>query len=733
MLKFIASTAPSIQDAIVYKKCILIFISLATYTPLMSNPFIYVTSNSANDKIAIIDGANNEVVNTYTVSGSTNLRGTAITPNNRYLYVSDSGTNKVYVIDRTDNSIVTSVSVSSVTQIVAVTPDGNYVYVLGSAAYNVISTATNTLISGSPFSLSGKITLAADIAINSTSTAAYITDSATNRFVTIDITNPSSPVISSPITVGSGSGLRGIALASNTTAYIVNTPDNKVYPVTDLTGTPTVGTGITVGTSPNFIEINSNSTKAYVTNSGGTVSVITLATSSVASITVGAVAEGVVITSDDAYVYVANAGSASVSVIDTSSNTVVDTISVTSITGGPYFLSIASPESGVLDTTFGNQGITLTPISTGDFLWQQAIQTDDKILITGVTQTFDPSLFLARYTSGGSLDTSFNSSGSTPGTQSLLVGSRTASRGVSLQTDGKIVAAGFDIETLTNMFLARYSSTGALDTSGFNSPNGYVTQSIGSGALANTIGLQSSGKIIAAGASIDGGTPSFKLARFTSTGTLDTTFGTNGITTTQLGNIASIASIAIQSDDKIVAVGNSDNKITIARYTADGSLDSSFGTSGIFQPSIGSPAIAYKGAVDGDGKILVAGGTSVAGILKSVLLRCTSSGALDTTFNTTGYVIQSIAYGSEFFSLVVQPPFNYIVVGGYAINALCTKASLARYLANGTIDTSFGTSGITQTQIGSIAYAKDLGIQSTNDIIVTGMADDTFFVARYTS
>lgn len=396
---------------------------------------------------------------------------------------------------------------------------------------------------------------------------------------------------------------------------------------------------------------------------------------------------------------------------------------------------------GLLDTTFGNQGFTLTPISKSDSLYAVTVQTDNKIIIVGSSELPSLQLLLARYTANGSLDTAtFNTAGDTPGTQTLLVGSRTEGLGIALQSDGKIVVTGYAIQSQTNMILARYNTDGTPDT-GFNSPNGYVTLPIGEGTQANAVGIQSiggnAGKIIVAGVSVMNGIPNFALARFSSSGVLDTTFGTNGITLTQIGTLALIKSIAIQSDDKIVAVGNSNNQITIARYTANGSLDTTFNSGGaipgILQPSINYPTIGYDIALDSAGRVIVVGSAIVANVSQTLVIRCTSSGILDTAFNGTGIVISSRSYNSEFYSVAIKSPSNYITAAGYSASALYNKLLIAQYTDTGTIDTGFGTNGLTFTTLGESIAAQDLKLQSTNASVTAGLADGVFCVARYTA
>jgi uncharacterized delta-60 repeat protein len=384
--------------------------------------------------------------------------------------------------------------------------------------------------------------------------------------------------------------------------------------------------------------------------------------------------------------------------------------------------------SGQLDTTFGSSGLRATPVSRQDNLTAITINPSDSIIITGATQTTAPTIFLAQYTSSGALDTTFNSGGSVPGTQTLLVGTRSEANAIALDASNKILIAGFAIQSQTNFLLARYTTAGVLDTT-FNT-TGYLTYSIGTGANATGVGVQSSGNIIIAGSSVNGGTPSFTLARFTSSGSLDTTFGTSGIVLTNPGVINILNAIAIQSDDKIVAIGTADNNLTIVRYNTNGSIDTGFGTSGIFQPNIDPSVIGYDVTLDSSGNIIISASIVQSSITKSMVIRLTSSGALDTTFNTVGYVITSIIYGSEYYSVAVQSD-NKIIASGYTIGPLSNQVSIARYLTNGTLDATYGTSGITATDLSGDTAVTDVKLQSTNNAITAGLSNGTFFLQRY--
>ena len=123
----------------------------------------------------------------------------------------------------------------------------------------------------------------------------------------------------------------------------------------------------------------------------------------------------------------------------------------------------------------------------------------------------------------------------------------------------------------------------------------------------------------------------FTLARYNANGTLDTAFGTGGKTITPIGGKDTSQAIALQADGKIVAAGYSavslgpDFDFAVARYNANGSQDTTFGSSGKVTTSFGTDDDrAFAVAVQADGKIVAAGysgSSSAAGTRNFVLAR----------------------------------------------------------------------------------------------------------------
>jgi len=232
---------------------------------------------------------------------------------------------------------------------------------------------------------------------------------------------------------------------------------------------------------------------------------------------------------------------------------------------------------GTPDATFGNNGQVATDfLGFEDDAFSILIQPDGKIVAVGSAN--DPATFYdfaaARYLSNGAIDTTFGVAGKVRtdfGDQNF-----DRARSAALQPDGRIVAAGFAISHgggVQNFAVARYTSNGVLDTT-FNR-DGRTQIDFGTCCQSATkVLLQSDGKIIAVGgASGESSDDDFLLARLSPRGKLDNTFGIGGEVRTSFGDLNGGANgAALQSDGKIVAVGfqatfsNQFANFALARY-----------------------------------------------------------------------------------------------------------------------------------------------------------------------
>ena len=394
--------------------------------------------------------------------------------------------------------------------------------------------------------------------------------------------------------------------------------------------------------------------------------------------------------------------------------------------------------NGALDNTFGANGILTSQIGTMNAVVASVlIQGDGKIVATG--QSGNGGIFeftLVRYISDGTYDNTFG----TDGIVTTQVGkSDTEAKSVSIQGDGKIVAAGYSLnENQINDFaLARYNQDGTLDnTFGIN---GIVTTPVGTfNAVANSVSVQSDGRIIAAGSSVKNSQIVFTLVRYKPNGFADNTFGTNGIVTTPVGTLdADANSVSVQSDGKIIVGGSSgENGVILARYNSSGTLDDTFGTNGIVTTNKPSLIIANSISIQNDGKIVSAGNLKHGNINGFAILRYNSNGTLDSTFGTSGVVTTAIGLRATANSVSIQADDKIVAAGTSFIESNNQPITLARYNTNGTLDTTFGKAGIVTTQVGtSSSLANSVLIQSDGKIVATGYSfngiDYNFTLVRY--
>jgi uncharacterized delta-60 repeat protein len=427
------------------------------------------------------------------------------------------------------------------------------------------------------------------------------------------------------------------------------------------------------------------------------------------------------------------------------------TASVLAVLGAVFF--VLSPTStaavdGDLDATFGSGGKVVT-----DFFGRSgganaiALQADGKMVVAGsaLSAQGPPDFALARYNSDGSLDGSFGSGGRVT---TDFGGRSDNATAVAIQPDGKILAAGgADLAgTQFDFALVRYNSNGSLDST-FGSGGKVTTDFNGGLDAATALTLQTDGKIILAGFAT-AGDPHMALARYNPNGTLDSSFGTAGKVVTNVNNTRDFANaVAIQSDGKIVAGGSTLTPLgsfvmfALARYNSDGSLDPAFGSGGKVTTQVvsgdGEDDEIFALAIQPDGRIIAAGEANFRQDFGMV--RYLTSGSPDTSFGVNGVVTTDFNGTLDNARGVVLQIDGKIVLAGAA--NLTTGSTgdfgIARYNPSGSLDPTFGTGGKGITDFGgNVDIARGVVLQSDNRIVAAGSTINTpgtgeFAVARY--
>lgn len=365
-------------------------------------------------------------------------------------------------------------------------------------------------------------------------------------------------------------------------------------------------------------------------------------------------------------------------------------------------------------------------------------------------------------TASGKLDPTFGGGGTL---RTDFSGNIDQANAVAVQGDGKIVAAGSSFsnsKTVEDFIVARYNANGSLDKKFGN--NGKITTDFFRNVDSiSGIAIQSDGKIVVAGFAQlagNGGNPRvFALARYTSDGRPDTSFGSGGSLTTSFGGNFSVASaIMLQPDGKIVVAGTVDFNpdvpsggldFALARYTASGALDGSFGKGGkVVFDFFGSFDQANAAALQPDGKIILVGSASYDSFNRDIgfaLARFNPDGSTDFGFGSGGKQITDFFdAGAKANGVVLQPDGKFVVAGTASDEATRPRATdfaLSRYNSDGSLDSSFGNGGKTAIPFSDSAteQANSLVLAPDGKIIVAGAAFKTFStppdfaLARYNS
>src|SRR5215213_1848311 len=384
-----------------------------------------------------------------------------------------------------------------------------------------------------------------------------------------------------------------------------------------------------------------------------------------------------------------------------------------------------------LDPSFDGDGIVTTDRAEFDRMYDIVIQTDGKIVAVGNSGVLPLLPFLGvptldvmvvRYNSDGSLDPTFGNGGIVT---TDLGGPADNAFSVALQADGKILISGrTDLNNQAPVAVVRYNTNGSLDTTFGN--GGVVVTSMdafSSGDLA----IQPDGKIVVSGTSVVFGAPVFSVTRYQTDGSLDETFDGDGMAQAPSAGRQAPWDMALQADGKIVvageSVGDQTDDFCLARFNSDGSVDETFNGSGLMVTGFeGGFSRALDVVVQTDGKILAAGGGQ--GITSSIvtLARYNSDGSLDSSFDGDGRV-NGIPGATN--ALALRPDGKIVVAGSGAGSTGNQGILVARYNSDGSLDETFGSSGVVTTSIGTEAAATAVALQTDDRIVAGGYGNST--------
>jgi uncharacterized delta-60 repeat protein len=421
---------------------------------------------------------------------------------------------------------------------------------------------------------------------------------------------------------------------------------------------------------------------------------------------------------------------------------------------------------GSQDPTFGIGGVVQTYFPAGGAAASDVVVLPDgKLVSSGWAVTaveFDPfridiAFALIRYTPDGALDASFGEQGRV---LTEFSGGIDRTEALARQADGKLIAGGWvatDPATSDIQFgLARYLPDGSLDPS-FGSSGKTTLNLTASHDYITDVAVDAAGRIVVAGfaglSSFGGGVGNFVVARYTSDGALDPSFGTLGTRVIDFGGSLSSEdlafALALQPDGKIVAGGTAGRDtggslfqrgFGLIRLDANGDLDPSFGSGGLVLTGFGfQNAEALGVAIAVDGKIVVAGavGSSAPrfGVERDfALARYLADGTLDPSFGTGGTVTADFFGGGDEAADVAIQPDGKIVAGGGAQTDFGNVFALARFSAAGVLDPGFGNAGKASTVLGGggSSFGQALALQADDKIVLAGEASGAGFgLVRY--
>jgi serine protease AprX len=311
---------------------------------------------------------------------------------------------------------------------------------------------------------------------------------------------------------------------------------------------------------------------------------------------------------------------------------------------------------------------------------------------------------------------------------------------MALQADGKVVVVGASW-TATQIALSRYNSDGTLDTAFGN--GGMVT--VNSNNIEEPVGVavQTDGKIVVAALSYNGNTPpakAFVLVRYNANGTIDSSFGSSGVVR-HLPNATAAENLAtdmlLQPDGKIVMVGRTTVgtkcQISIARYNNTGAVDSTFGRSGV-------ASVALKGCSgrvgsvirQSDGKLIVTAESLGTYYKDFYVVRLNSNGTADTTFGASGIRAVNVGTTYEWVDAIALQADGKVLLAGHQIGNQST-AVIARLNINGTLDSTFGSGGkVIDPTIQAHELITGITVQADGKILLAINRDDkSLAVYRY--
>lgn len=326
------------------------------------------------------------------------------------------------------------------------------------------------------------------------------------------------------------------------------------------------------------------------------------------------------------------------------------------------------------------------------------------------------------------------------GRVAVELGVRNSAHAVLVQPDGRILIAGSSSKgTARNMSLLRFNRDGSLDSTFNNDGSAITSVAIGDDEIL-ALGLLADGRIVAAGYSHNGTDRDFALVCYLPDGTLDRTFGEEGVVITPVGSgNEEITAVQISRDDMITVVGGVEGTtgrvLATARYFSDGVPDSGYGEQGISLIGVGADTAAEGLLERGDGTYVVSGSYELEGKTALMLVGLTADGVIDPTFGERGVAVADLPDTVSEGYRLAEDSDGRLYLAGSVGQAGKRDAALFRFTRSGQTDDEFGVGGVLVTRMSAeddLLYDVVVG---RSGVVASGYTTDAgtrqFLVASY--
>ena len=346
------------------------------------------------------------------------------------------------------------------------------------------------------------------------------------------------------------------------------------------------------------------------------------------------------------------------------------------------------------------------------------------------------------YAQAGTLDPTFGDDGI------IIVNANRGANYSIIQPDGKIIL----MSSYFGVNLDRLNADGTYDESfGINGHANFNFNGKMYGSLNNTMALLNDGKIVCAARYFPGGNTNVGILRINANGTLDSSFGRNGLDSLNIDKINTATGIVVQPDGKIVVSGDvqkneyNEQRTFLCRYMPDGGLDPTFGETGIVVSQYVNATTSNSLIIRTDGKIIRGSNYNLYGDHPAYMLEgFNTDGSKDESFGDNGVAKyyfgsgQSGVWNNGMYSMVLQPD-GKIVCTGVSGQDEDIFMAVCRFNNDGSVDESFGDNGGTITPYKNFnsIYSLSIDVQSDGKIITCGNAlgisdnDSPLLLCRY--